>query len=84
MFVSEAIQPVPGVAVSHPFIERLIGTLRREYLDWVWFRSQWDLEQKLEAFKNYYNEHRVHQGLAGKTPDKVANATARQQPTSAG
>jgi len=24
---------VPGVPISHPFIERLIGTIRREYLD---------------------------------------------------
>jgi len=28
------------VPISHPFIERLIGTLRREYLDWVLFWGQ--------------------------------------------
>ena len=77
----EAIQTVPYVPVSHPFIERLIGTLRREYLDWVLFWSQRDLEQKLEAFKNYYNRHRVHQGLAGKTPEEAASAQATPQPT---
>ena len=77
----EAIQTVPGVPFSHPFIERLIGTLRREYLDWVLFWSQRDLERKLEAFKNYYNRYRVHQGLAGKTPDEAANDPAPRQPS---
>ena len=48
----EAIQTVPYAPVSHPFIERLISTLRREYLDWVLFWSQRGLEQKLEVFKN--------------------------------
>jgi hypothetical protein len=28
----DEIKSVPYVPVSHPFIERLIGTIRREYL----------------------------------------------------
>jgi transposase InsO family protein len=36
----EAILTLPYVPISHPFIERLIGTLRREYLDWVLFWGQ--------------------------------------------
>jgi transposase InsO family protein len=31
------IQTVPYVTVSHPFTERLIGTIRREYLDQILF-----------------------------------------------
>ncbi len=31
----EEIKSVPYVPVSHPFVERLIGTIRREYLDRV-------------------------------------------------
>jgi hypothetical protein len=27
-----------------------------------------DLERKLEEFRNYYNENRVHQSLSGRTP----------------
>ena len=27
------IKPVPYVPMPHPFVERLIGTIRREYLD---------------------------------------------------
>jgi hypothetical protein len=43
----EAIQTVPYAPVSHPFIECLIGTLRREYLDHCFFWNQHDLEKKL-------------------------------------
>jgi hypothetical protein len=33
--------------MSHPFVERLIGTIRCEYLDRTWFRTSIDLENKL-------------------------------------
>ena len=32
----DAIKTVPHVPRSHPFVERLIGTTRREFLDPVW------------------------------------------------
>src|SRR6516225_3169858 len=38
------IKPVPYVPLSHPFVERLIGTIRREYLDRVLFWTTADLE----------------------------------------
>src|SRR5476649_2363820 len=59
----EEIKSVPYVPVSHPFVERLIGTIRREFLDHVLIWNAIDLEQKLEEFRNYYNENRVHQSL---------------------
>src|ERR1039457_5077140 len=76
----ETVQTVPQVPWSHPFIERLIGTLRREYLDRLFFWTADDLERKLELFKNYYNAARVHQGLSGDTPgEKTGGPTP--QPT---
>jgi hypothetical protein len=39
--------------------ERLIGTLRREYLDHLFFRSAINLTRKSEAFADYYNAYRV-------------------------
>jgi hypothetical protein len=33
----EEIKSVPSAPVSHPFVERLIGTIRREYFDRVFF-----------------------------------------------
>jgi len=64
----DEIKSVPHVPVSHPFIERLIGTLRREYLDRVFFWNALDLERKLLAYSHYYNGSRVHQSLSGNTP----------------
>lgn len=59
----EEIKTVPYVPVSHPFIERLVGTVRREYLDHMLFWNAADLERKLSDFKVYYNEERVHASL---------------------
>lgn len=59
---------VPYVPLSHPFIERLIGTVRRELLDHVPFWSARDLERKLQHFRDYYNRGRVHASLKGVTP----------------
>jgi hypothetical protein len=33
----DEIKTVPHVPLSHPFVERLIGTIRREFLDHVLF-----------------------------------------------
>jgi transposase InsO family protein len=74
----ERVQTVPEVPCSHPFIERLVATLRREYLDRLFFWTADDLERKLESFKNYYNAARVHQGLSGDTPDEKAGAPTPQ------
>src|SRR5262252_4612484 len=49
------IKTVPYVPLSHPFVERLIGTIRRECLDHVLFWTATDLEMKLSDFKDYYN-----------------------------
>ena len=41
------IKTVPYVPLSHPFVERLIGTIRRECLDQLLFWTTTDLEAKL-------------------------------------
>ena len=63
------IKTVPYVPLSHPFVERLIGTIRREYLDRTLFWTTADLENKLLDFKTYFNDHRTHAARAGRTPD---------------
>ncbi len=67
----EKIKSIPYAPISHPFIERLIGTVRREYLDHVLFWNASDLERKLNAFKDYYNGYRVHSSLQGITPHQA-------------
>jgi transposase InsO family protein len=46
----EVIKSVPYAPVSHPFVERLIGTIRREYLDRIFFWNALDLARKLSDF----------------------------------
>jgi transposase InsO family protein len=59
----EEIKSVPHAPMSHPFIERLIGTIRRECLDRTFFWNSIDLDRKLKAFQNYYNGYRDHRSL---------------------
>ena len=65
----QEIKTVPYAPLSHPFVERLIGTVRRECLDRMLFWTIADLEMKLLDFQRYYNGHRTHSGLGGRTPD---------------
>ena len=68
------IKTVPYVPLSHPFVERLIGTLRRECLDRTLFWTTTDLEAKLLDFQHHYNEHRTHAGRKGHPPVPGVNA----------
>jgi len=65
----DEIKSVPFVPQSHRFVERLIGTIRREYLDQTWFWTAADLESKLARFADYYNEYRVHAGICNCRPN---------------
>jgi putative transposase len=68
----QEIKTVPYAPLSHPCVERLIGTIRRECPDRTLFWTTADLEMKLLDFQRYYNGHRAHGGLAGRTPDPSA------------
>ncbi len=48
------IKSVP-YALSHPFVERLIGTIRREYLDREFFWNAADLARRLREFRDHYH-----------------------------
>jgi transposase InsO family protein len=63
------IKAVPYVPWSHPFVERLIGTIRREYLDRTLFWTTADLESKL--LKTYFNHHRAHTARWGRPPEEA-------------
>jgi putative transposase len=64
----DEVKTVPHVPLSHPFVERLIGTMRREFLEHVLFWNARDLERKLAEFQAYYNASRSHASLEGHTP----------------
>ena len=52
------------------------GTVRREYLDHIFFWNAIDLTRKLDAFADYYNAHRVHRSLDCTTPARRACASS--------
>jgi len=70
------IKSVPYVPLSHPFVERLIGTIRREFLDQVPYWTSTDLERKLSDFTHYYNRERAHRALGGNPPVPSAKGIA--------
>ena len=69
----DEIKSLPHVPMSHPFVERLIGSIRRELLDQTLFWTVTDLENKLREYQCYYNEIRCHSGLNGTTPMESDN-----------
>ena len=68
MLEVEEIKSLPHVPMSHPFVERLIGSIRRELLDQTLFWTAADLNNKLRNYQAYYNEDRTHPGRDGTTP----------------
>jgi putative transposase len=71
----EAIKTVPYVPLSHPFVERLIGRIRRECLDRTLFWTAADLEAKLLDFQRYFNGHRTR-GWAGGRQNRAQTRAA--------
>ncbi len=54
---------------QNPYAERVIGTLRRELLDHIIPVNERHLGYLLgEYIHKYYNTHRTHQGIGGRTP----------------
>jgi hypothetical protein len=70
----DEIKTVPQVPLSHPFVERLIGAVPREFLDHVLFWNARDLERKLADFPGL---------LQGGTRPRVIVRTTRRSPSPA-
>jgi putative transposase len=67
----DEVKAVPYTPTSHPFVERLIGSVRRELLAQVFFWNTVDLERKLRGFQVYFNQARTHLSLDGNTPFEI-------------
>jgi len=64
----DEVRTAPQSPWQNPYIERFIGTLRRELLDHVIVLSEAHLERLLAEFiEEYYHVARPHQGLEGET-----------------
>jgi hypothetical protein len=53
---------------QNPYVERMIGTLRRDCLDHVLIYGERHLRRVLSSYSLYYKETRTHLGLAKDTP----------------
>lgn len=62
---------------AHLFIERLIGTVRREFLEHILFWNAHDLENKLKDVQSYFNNSRCHWSIDGKTPLQQINNNSK-------
>lgn len=64
----QEIKSIPKQPRSHPFIERLIGSIRRELLNKILFWTATDLQNKLVEYQAYFNSSRCHWGIGKITP----------------
>jgi transposase InsO family protein len=58
----------PGSPWQNGYVERLIGTLRRECLDQVLIFNEAHLRKILSAYATYYNQARTHMALQKDAP----------------
>ena len=68
MGIQEVVS-APRSPWQRAYIERLIGTLRRECLDHVIVFNEASLYRHLKSFMAYYHESRAHLSLAKDTPE---------------
>ncbi len=54
---------------QNPFVERVIGSIRRECLDHIIPLSERHLLRTLREYQDYHNTARTHQSLDGNTPE---------------
>jgi len=69
------IQEVLGAPRSpwqHAYVERVIGSIRRECLDHVIVFSEESLRRALQSYISYYHESRLHLSLDKDSPDSRA------------
>ena len=53
---------------ANAFCERLIGTIRRECLDWLIVLNEWHLRSVLHEWVAHYNQGRPHASLGPGIP----------------
>ena len=56
------------MSLANPFVERLIGSIRRECLDHLIVWNEEHLRRVLSEYFDYYHKARCHLSLARNTP----------------
>jgi transposase InsO family protein len=63
---------------QNPYVERLIGSPRRECLDHVIISNERHLDTVIREFLDYYHHHRTHRALERACPVSRPNEAADQ------
>ena len=71
MAITEVLT-APRSPWQSPYVERLIGSIRRECLDRVIVMDQGSLRRQIASYLEYYHGSRSHLSLGKDTPDKRA------------
>ena len=75
----EQILTAPRCPWQSPYVERLIGSIRRECLDHVLVLNESSLRRQIASYPTYYHDSRCHLGL-----DKDCPNTREVQPPERG
>ena len=69
---------VPSSSWQNPFVERLVGSIRRECLDHVIVLHEQHLRRRLTDYFVYHHQHRTHRSLDEDAPQSRAIETPEQ------
>ena len=75
----EVLKSPAHTPTANSFCERLIGTIRRECLDYVIPLSESHLKRTLREWVSHYNTRRPHQSLGPGIPDQVESTLSAVQ-----
>jgi putative transposase len=64
----------PGKPTDNAQVESFNATLRRECLNAHWFESLHEAKERIETWRQEYNESRPHRALQDRTPEEFARA----------
>ena len=65
----QEVLSAPRAPWQRAYVERVIGTIRRECLDHVIVLNETSLYRHVKSFMAYYHESRTHLSLAKDTPE---------------
>ena len=69
----------PGKPTDNAHVESFNATLRRECLNAHWFESLHEAKERIETWRQDYNESRPHRALLDRTPEEFARVHAENQ-----
>lgn len=74
----EEVRTAPRSPWQNPYVERLVGSIRRECLDHIIVWNQRSLRRILQSYFAYYEHSRTHLALAKDSPEPRAVETPEQ------